>query len=159
MSKIILKCIKFRSKMRVRFENFIDEEGKVYSNVYNDRLNCKFPRALREPNRFYEIGPNDLTLVSRNGSRPFYQVNVRNIKIIPDPSLDFSQIKVYEITECVVCMSDNSTEILAPCGHRCMCKTCSDQLLRVSKKCPICRREVLTTLSNNTIEADDAGDD
>lgn len=154
MSKIILKCITVRKKLRIRFENFVDEEGKIFSNVYNTRLNCKFPRNLREDGRFYEIGPNDLTLVSRAGAKPFYQVSVANIKIIADPNIDalIKNIKVFEITECVVCMSDNSTEILVPCGHRCMCKTCCDQLLNVKKQCPICRRGVAAAIADAAVE-------
>jgi hypothetical protein len=33
-----------------------------------------------------------------------------------------SSLKIFEITECVVCMDENSTEIIVPCGHLCLCK-------------------------------------
>jgi hypothetical protein len=68
-----------------------------------------------------------------------------NMKIVT--KLDMSSLRIYEITECVVCMVENSTEILVPCGHLCMCKSCCESLLKCRSNCPICRREVHSVVS------------
>ncbi len=146
MSKITLQCVKEKSKLRIKFHSFTDVEGKIYTNVYNNALNCKFPKDIRQEGYFYEIGPNDLSLVSRPGTKAFYQINTNSIKVVP--IINWTDFKVYEITECVVCMADESSQIMAPCGHRCMCKSCCDHLLKINKKCPICRREIIQVLEN-----------
>ena len=146
MSKITLQCVKEKSKLRIKFHSFTDAEGKTYTTVYNNALNCKFPKDIRKEGYFYEIGPNDLSLVSRPRTKAFYQINTNSIKIVP--IINWTDFKVYEITECVVCMADESSQIMAPCGHRCMCKSFCDHLLKINKKCPICRREIIQVLEN-----------
>lgn len=146
MSKITLQCVKEKSKLRVKFFSFTDTEGKVYTNVYNNDLNCKFPKDIRQEGYFYEVGPDDLVLVSRPGVKAFYQLKVANIKIVPN--VDMSSLKIFEITECVVCMDENSTEIIVPCGHLCLCKNCCAQLLKTRSNCPICRRQIQTVINN-----------
>ena len=39
---------------------------------------------------------------------------------------------------CVVCWNAPRSVVLVPCGHLCMCRTCSEQL----KQCPTCRQEI-----------------
>jgi len=129
MSKITLQCVKEKSKLRIKFFSFTDTEGKVYTNVYNNNLNCKFPKDVRQDGYFYEIGPDDIVLVSHPNKQAFYQIKTTNMKIVT--KLDMSSLKIYEITECVVCMVENSTEILVPCGHLCMCKSCCESLLHL----------------------------
>ena len=145
MSKITLTCVNEQSKLRIKFYSFTDEEGKVYTNVYDNSLNCQFPRDIRQKGYFYEIGPEDLELISRFEGRQkaFYKVKTKNIKVIPN--FDLTSIKIFEVNECVVCLSDPSTEILIPCGHRCVCKTCCGQLPK--KTCPLCRRDILHVLN------------
>ena len=45
---------------------------------------------------------------------------------------------------CVVCMVEDVSHILAPCGHQCLCGPCSQQLTESSSlsSCPICRARV-----------------
>jgi len=38
---------------------------------------------------------------------------------------------------CVICLTQLRTHAFIPCGHKCVCKDCSDKLK--DKKCPICR--------------------
>ena len=48
-----------------------------------------------------------------------------------------------EAEACVICMDELKTHILIPCGHQCVCATCSDRLAESSSRnCPVCRREV-----------------
>ena len=72
MSKITLQCVKDRGKLRIRFFSFTNEEGTVFTNVYNNAYNCKFPRKMRKEGLFYEIGADDIKLVSSNNRAPFY---------------------------------------------------------------------------------------
>lgn len=145
MSKITLQCIKEKNKLRIKFFSFTDVDGKVYTNVYDNSLNCKFPKDIRTEGYFYEIGPDDLVLVSRPNTKAFYQLKAASIKVVPN--YDLSSLKIFEITECIVCMDAASTEIIVPCGHLCLCKNCCEQLLRTRLNCPICRRGVQTTLT------------
>jgi len=46
-----------------------------------------------------------------------------------------------EGTECVVCMDEAQTFACVPCGHLCLCQNC-----RKIDKCPMCRREVKSTI-------------
>ena len=39
-------------------------------------------------------------------------------------------------SDCVICLTSNSTHAIVPCGHQCVCETCAKQLPNF---CPICR--------------------
>ena len=58
-----------------------------------------------------------------------------------------------EMFECVVCMEAFETlSILCPCGHRCVCSSCSgayspDSCKKKQPRCPLCDTEVLLVLS------------
>jgi hypothetical protein len=42
--------------------------------------------------------------------------------------------------ECVICLDNLVDGVLLPCGHRCICSICSDNLtFLVKSTCPICR--------------------
>jgi len=143
MSKIILQCVKEKSKLRIKFFSFIDNEGKIYTNVYNNELNCKFPKDIRKEGYFYEIKPENLSIINSNG-KPFYNIKNKDIKILA--YFDISIIKVFEVNECVICLDSNSTEVLIPCGHKCLCTNCCNHLIRTTKCCPICRSNILTII-------------
>ena len=144
MSKITLQCVKEHNKLRIKFFSYTDSEGKVFTNVYNNELNCKFPKDIRQEGYYYEINHDDLTLVTGN-AKPFYNVKTKNIKIIPN--YDITNLKIYEINECVICLDEATTEIVVPCGHKCLCKNCSVQLVKTTKNCPICRKTIGTIIS------------
>lgn len=159
MSKITLQCVKEGKKLRIKFFSFTDDAGKVFSNVYNNSYNCKFPRDIRVEGRYYEIGPNDLELVSRPGKAPFYNVKKTSIKIVEN--VDLSSLKIFEVTECVICMCEPSALIFVPCGHRCCCAGCYGDMTkakgRAKVSCPLCRREVGMVVDN--VEAGAGGDE
>ena len=140
MSKITLQCVKEKSKLRIKFFSFTDITNKVYTNVYDNTLNCKFPKDIRQEGLYYEIGSDDLTLVSNPNVKPFYTIKTSNIKIIN--TIDISNLKIFEVNECVICLSNPSTKILIPCAHRCLCNDCYIVMQRISKCCPLCRRNV-----------------
>ena len=50
--------------------------------------------------------------------------------------------------QCVVCMDDEATHILAPCGHMCVCGTCVGYICAAaSPECPMCRAAVVSFVS------------
>ena len=173
MSKITLECVKDKSKLRIRFHSFTDDEGKVYTNVYDNSFNCKFPRSIREEGRFYEIGPEDLSIAAGRG-KPFYNVKFNDIKIVNADAVamkphsaavsrkrkapsaatetdavifDVASMKIFEVTECVICISCEPTEVLIPCAHKCLCKDCYVSLAKTKSGCPLCRRNITATIS------------
>ena len=66
---------------------------------------------------------------------------VRNGEPSPEKSPPATQL------ECVVCMDDAATCILAPCGHMCVCGSCGDDLSRTNALCPLCRQPVESTVT------------
>tara|TARA_B100000029_G_C17435011_1_gene909325 strand:+ start:543 stop:995 length:453 start_codon:yes stop_codon:yes gene_type:complete len=148
MSKITLQCVEeYGGKLRIRFYSFTDENDVVYMNVYNNNYNCRFPRNIRVKGRFYEIGPNDISLVQSGDRAPFYNIKKKNIKIKENNNIDLTKIKIYEVEECLICMSNETSQIFIPCGHLCSCKDCCEQLMSLSNKCPLCRRRITNVMT------------
>lgn len=157
---IILECVKDKNKLRIRFNSFIDNEGKVFTNVYNNIYNCQFPKNIRENGRFYEIEDNDLIIV--DSITPFYKIKKKNIRILSDEESkiykknnvkeeDISELKIYEIGDCVVCLSIPSNIIFIPCGHMCVCNECYQGLKKIKNCCPLCRRNITKVITNDNI--------
>ncbi len=169
-AKITLKCVKEGRKLRIKFHSFTDETGRVFTNVYNNSYNCRFPKDIREVGAFYEVGPNDIDLFNNGRIAPYYVIRTHNIKVIspsggqsmfsePTPSgwpqqqpqqVDLSQLRVFEESECVCCMSERSTVIFLPCAHQCTCEDCYGGLKKAARRlptCPICRREIKSTIT------------
>mmetsp|Transcript_53068 Transcript_53068/g.153013 ORF Transcript_53068/g.153013 Transcript_53068/m.153013 type:complete len:147 (+) Transcript_53068:1177-1617(+) len=55
---------------------------------------------------------------------------------VPDPQDDEEQC-------CVVCLANPKSHAFVPCGHRCVCGVCSQEILhkgvRDGASCPVCR--------------------
>ena len=43
-------------------------------------------------------------------------------------------------TTCIVCFANAKSHLAAPCGHQCVCGSCSEQM----KQCPVCRADVVS---------------
>lgn len=56
---------------------------------------------------------------------------------------------IFEVVECVICMSDASSVIFIPCAHRCVCPGCFSGIQKSNNKCPLCRRTIVKTIINN----------
>jgi len=178
---IILQCIAKGGKLRIRFHSYVDEEGKIFTNVYDNSYNCQFPRAIRQEGRFFEIPDHDMCLHDSTASSPFYRVKKNNIRILSDEEsekfrdikneisvttrqkktdtlpvgsskkkeeddIDLSTFKVYEVIECVVCLSVESNVIFIPCAHRCVCNDCYNGIKNVKNACPLCRQRITKSI-------------
>lgn len=156
-NKIVLKCVKEKSKLRIRFHCYYNEEGIQYFNSYNETYNCRFPKSIREEGKFYEIDSNDLNLVHNDKVSPFYVVQTKNITILDSlsdtsttatSSSEIEKIKVFDVSECVICLSAPSSVTFVPCGHRCTCNDCYKTLnlqfikQKKSASCLMCRRGI-----------------
>ena len=38
--------------------------------------------------------------------------------------------------ECIVCMDAENTHSFVPCGHKCVCEACADNVMATSGECP-----------------------
>ena len=62
-----------------------------------------------------------------------------NNKIIEEDESDDSD---EEKDLCCICMENKSESVFVPCGHRCVCFVCGDNIIKSkNKKCPICQEE------------------
>jgi len=133
---IILKCVKEKNKLRVKFHLYVDVNGKKYEDVYNNTLNCRFPRDKRVEGKFYKINANDLSISYRK-EIPFYNIKFSNIQ---NANMLDALKDVYTVEECVICMDSSPNITLISCGHKVTCSTCYEQLRHKTNKCPICRK-------------------
>lgn len=125
-------------------------------------MNYEYPMNISTNNLNLE---NNYNLTEENLST--IDQNLQNdLDIITDPSnLDISRYlfelpinqepikqevkntKMIDTTECVICMSEKTTCIIVPCGHKCLCSKCSISLRKdYSSKCPICRIEITNSI-------------
>ena len=44
---------------------------------------------------------------------------------------------------CCICLTNESSVILLPCNHRCLCIDCANKQGNKLKKCPICRQDII----------------
>lgn len=149
--KIILTCVEEKKKLRIKFHMYIGEDGKRFTNAYNNSYNCRFPKAIRKKGRFFEINGNDLTTNISTG-KPFYMVNKNNIKIfetdpyIIDETINIENIKdkykIFLLDECLMCYCEVPCVILMPCGHQCSCKECFELIKNSTNICPLCRTPI-----------------
>ena len=59
------------------------------------------------------------------------------------PSVTAAAAEPSDDQMCVVCMGRQSTSAFLPCGHRCVCCECAEQMRQRRDKCPICRSDTL----------------
>jgi hypothetical protein len=150
---IILYCIKEGSKLRVKFHSFINHEDKKFTNVYNNGYNCKFPKGIRQVGNYYKVPDNDIRLINKPCSKPFYSIKTCNIVLMTEEEkenylntditrTDLSTVKIYDAGECIICMECESSVVFIPCGHKCVCSGCNLNLKKCKYNCPVCRENI-----------------
>ena len=70
---------------------------------------------------------------------------IKNNKIIEEEESDDDEEDEKDL--CCICMENKSESVFVPCGHRCVCFNCGDNIIKSqNKKCPICQEESSTLL-------------
>mmetsp|Transcript_64165 Transcript_64165/g.126268 ORF Transcript_64165/g.126268 Transcript_64165/m.126268 type:complete len:156 (-) Transcript_64165:131-598(-) len=138
-SHVILKCIKERSKLRV----------KIVTKGYNGDANCQFPRDCRKEGCMYKVKTSNIRLITTRG-KYYYSVARSAVEILQGgceeadgqegTAVTTENITVFEderTTDCCICMCE-SKQIVFNCGHLYTCKACSVLV----NTCPICRQRI-----------------
>ncbi len=74
----------------------------------------------------------------RSGSRPDA---LRRRPIVRSPRTFDESISEDRLV-CVACVDNEKSVILLPCGHLCLCPTCSEWIMSHDQQCPMCRRKI-----------------
>jgi hypothetical protein len=148
---IILKCVFERSKLRIKFHCFINQDNIIYTNVYNNEYNCRFPKNIRAAGAYYKVSDGDISLC-RGVRGAHYSIKHSNIKVMmpaeiqnilnPPAPLNLDDIRIFDAGECTICLTAASSIVFLPCAHRCTCPECNEQLKRTRHICPVCRQPV-----------------
>ena len=148
---IVLKCVYERSKLRIRFHCYVNQDNIIYNNVYNNEYNCRFPKDIRRAGAYYKVNDGDISLC-RGAGGSHYSIKRSNIKIMtreeienilnPPAPVNLTDIRIFDAGECVICLSAISAIVFLPCAHRCTCVDCNTQLKRGRHECPVCRQRV-----------------
>ena len=51
-----------------------------------------------------------------------------------------------EARQCAVCLRSARATVLLPCRHNIMCGSCTEHVERTSRRCPLCRAEVQSSM-------------
>ena len=54
----------------------------------------------------------------------------------PEPEVLVPEVN--DDTSCIICLDAERSHLLTPCGHRCLCKGCAEDM-ELPRRCPICR--------------------
>jgi hypothetical protein len=144
---IKLKCVNDGKKLRIRIISYTDIDGKIFTGVYHNEYNCRFPRNLRILNKCFEVPEANVRLMGDGISKAFYySISTKNIKEIslPDEKLDSAGIEnIFKEEECVICMNNVVQYIFSQCGHACCCFDCGNKIT----KCCVCRKTIINKIS------------
>lgn len=58
------------------------------------------------------------------------------------PTTPTIQSSEAQSSSCVVCLAEEATFCLVPCGHMCVCHKCSSYLTAANQTCPLCRHAI-----------------
>ena len=114
---------------------------EIEANRRNRIIRFHLPLALRV--NFYNFIENEPFIVAREEPEEPVRVSMKRTWTdrLNAMTTDDKEIE-NEISECVVCLDNDPTIMLAPCMHQCICTTCIVEIMEredQAKKCPICR--------------------
>lgn len=122
---LYVQCVKVGSKIRLRIVN---------STCYNNNWNCQGPRSIRREGVVYRIDNPKVTVCynSNNPGKAFYKLSNDTsiykmvlegvVGKISKEDLLKKGLKIFEETDCVVCLVDKPNMVFNVCGHMCICK-------------------------------------
>lgn len=126
---------------------------KIISKGYNNNIYCTIPYNLRKEGRIYKAPSFSINFQKGLPFFPsYYKVKTNYITILTDfPKKTIKPSKIYteEKKECVVCLENNPTITLIPCGHKILCSLCLCKIEKYNNLCPICREKFTETINEN----------
>lgn len=116
---------------RSRILNFIDTRQRMY--LAQENMNFENEHNL---NNLLEELLNVLRARGEQVRTPVYYQS-EQLEIVQNQQFEDSN-EDRLIPKCSICLENNCSIVLIPCGHACVCHGCCSSL----RNCPICRREV-----------------
>ena len=132
----------------MNYNNYHSNENidSIIDNTYND--DYTYPIYIEE-NALLDMNMNnnDLEIFTDPSnldiSRYLFELPINQEPI----QTEVKNTKMIDTQECVICMSEKTTCIIVPCGHKCLCSICSITLRKnYSSKCPICRIDITNSI-------------
>lgn len=105
-------------------------------------------------NAILEEAPPDLVAEKGKGGKMTgatkKNVNAATAKPEPVKRTVSRPAVIFEVTECVICMSTTPDSIFLPCAHLCACAGCYQDMKKHSLRpmCPLCRRTIMSAIPN-----------
>lgn len=116
---------------RSRILNFIDTRQRMY--LAQENMNFENENNL---NNLLEELLNVLRARGEQVRTPVYHQS-EQLEIVQNQQFEDSN-EDRLIPKCSICLDNNCSIVLIPCGHACVCHSCCSSL----RNCPICRRVV-----------------
>ncbi|CAD8193407.1 unnamed protein product [Paramecium pentaurelia] len=161
----IFFTLKMRKKLIVvlQFENRQNNIQKIPSNTNAS----KKWRKLKIPIMFIRISASYYKMLTRQSSIDTSTRNTSSIPICSDvlrpDSLNFRQSPFQTLGKqmkpkpknqdsgdyCLICFENEPDVVLHPCNHGGICNSCSENLIKTTKQCFLCRSEIRYALKFN----------
>ena len=118
-------------------EDIIQELGLTENKIKEENIK-KCPSWICKEPEFYS-SEELITHFKRLGIKPFWK---QGMKFEKEKEYEFNKnIKLYEATECIICLYKKPNVIFNKCMHLCYCVNCYDSHIKLNStlKCPLCR--------------------
>lgn len=124
--------------------NYLTQEG-VFNYLSNQMIELKELVLKYDASDIDETRFNKEILIMKFGKHLRANANNKPYlrKFITELLFKDNIEKIYYVKTCVVCLENKSKIFLKPCNHIVTCLLCYEIIMKTSKKCPMCRRDIL----------------